>query len=388
MRKLSGRSPKRHKNDDRRVRGERLKNMKNKLFKLATKLTTAAMVVSMMSSVLPASAAQLTGVKDVMTRLKATTASSHTISFTSSSPLDASETITIDLSAVTDVGGPFALADIDVDRGDALTLVAACAADNTVRAVENADVITLTNCGVTQIAAGAWVVELGLVAGGLDAHFPNRTAGQKTISIGGTFGDTGSVQLSLVDSDQVTVTATVDASFTFDLDTAAAHGDSDQPYSVALGTVTTTDTRVSGTTDTVNYIFVDLDSNATGGTSVTVLSQYAELQSQSTAGDNIDNTAAAVTDGVENYGICVVSVGQTTGTLSKGASYSGLTCVADTEANTVAALSTTTPDEILTASAPIAGGTAQIAVQAAISVVTDAHNDYQDVLTFIATGTF
>jgi hypothetical protein len=80
-------------------------------------------------------------------------------------------------------------------------------------------------------------------------------------------------------------------------------------------------------------------------------------------------------------------VGQTTGTLSKAAPYDSGTCSEDGETNVVDAL-TTTGESILTSTAPLGAGRAQILVNAAISSSTAAHSDYADALTFIATATF
>jgi hypothetical protein len=92
-------------------------------------------------------------------------------------------------------------------------------------------------------------------------------------------------------------------------------------------------------------------------------------------------------DGTENYGLCVISVTQTLGTLSKASPYNSGTCAADSETNDIQAL-TTSGENIVSSAAPISGGRAQIAVNAAISGITPAHSDYTDTLTFIATSTF
>ncbi len=94
--------------------------------------------------------------------------------------------------------------------------------------------------------------------------------GSNAVTMSGTAGISGGYAVPLVDSDQVNVTASVAASITFDLDTESSTDslnfiESAAPYSVALGTITTSDTRVSGTTDGVNYIMFDLDTNASGG---------------------------------------------------------------------------------------------------------------------------
>ena len=92
-------------------------------------------------------------------------------------------------------------------------------------------------------------------------------------------------------------------------------------------------------------------------------------------------------DGTENYGLCVVAVSQTTGTLSKASPYNSGSCAGNTETNDVQGL-TTTGENIVTSTAPLGAGRAQIAVNGAISTSTPAHTDYTDTLTFVATATF
>jgi len=209
----------------------------------------------------------------------------------------------------------------------------------------------------------------------------------------GTFVSTHSSQVAfaIADSDQVGVSATVNSTLSFDIDTAVTDTDSDAPYTVALGTITTTDTRVSGGSDGIKYIWADLDTNASGGMVVTVQNANGTngLVSTEVSGDNINSASAPVVDGSENYGLCVVSVTESSGTgLEKAGGYTAGTCDADTEGNDVIALSTTPAAILNTTSDPIGGGRAQIAVQASIDGATIAHADYTDTLTFIATGTF
>ncbi len=204
-----------------------------------------------------------------------------------------------------------------------------------------------------------------------------------------TNDDPGEGGVAIVDDDQVTVTAQVDSSITFDLDTATTDTESSAPYSVSLGAITTSDTRVSGATDAVNFIWLDLDTNAGAGAVVTVRNANGASGLVSTAvpADAIASADGAVADGTENYGLCSVTTSDAGGNLDALAPFDG-TCAADTEGNTVGGFTGSAQQIYDTDSAPIAGGRAQIAVQASISATTPAHNDYTDTLTFIATGTF
>ncbi len=181
---------------------------------------------------------------------------------------------------------------------------------------------------------------------------------------------------------------------TFDLDTTSADTcgvtESSTPYTVALGTLTTTDTRVSGATDGINHICVDLDTDASGGAVVAVRNANGAtgLASVSVPTDGIDSADSAVADGTEMYGLCVVSTSATTGTLDDEGEYNADTCAANSETNDTGSLSTTPESIFDTNGGSVTGGRGQISVNASISSITPAHTDYSDTITFIATGTF
>jgi len=261
-------------------------------------------------------------------------------------------------------------------------------------------VLTLTVCsgdGGNLGSAEVVTIEIGTnaTASGTGANQIGNPAavgtGYYDIVFGGTGTTTGTFYITIVDDDQVTVTAQVDPSLYFDIDTATAHADSNAPYIIGLGLVTTTDTRVSGTSDGVNYIFLDYYTNAVGGMTITMKNANGTngLVSTSVPADTIPNAAGVVSDGVARYGLCVVSATSSSGDDPDGGAYTeGTNCTADTEGNTVRVLSSGSPEAVTTATAPMTNGSTQIAVQASISSLTVAHNDYTDTLTFIATATF
>ncbi|KKS25864.1 MAG: hypothetical protein UU87_C0009G0004 [Parcubacteria group bacterium GW2011_GWA2_42_11] len=144
-----------------------------------------------------------------------------------------------------------------------------------------------------------------------------------------------------------------------------------------------TDVARSGAS--INSIWTDLDTNASGGAVVTVLS--TTLKSTSVPGDTIPSITDTMEAGTANYGLCIASVSQTTGTYTKVSPYNGATCV-DGAVNMVGLVDGTSRAILNSNAAAITGGRSQIRVNAAISGVTPAHPDYTDTLTFIATGTF
>ncbi|HTK04831.1 MAG TPA: hypothetical protein VL500_04560, partial [Candidatus Eisenbacteria bacterium] len=212
----------------------------------------------------------------------------------------------------------------------------------------------------------------------------DETAGCSTTFVS---SHSSTVQVPIVDSDQVTVSASVDASLTFDIDTSVADAETVAPYSVALGSITTADVRVSGSTDSVNMIILEGDTNAGGGMVVTVRNANgtAGLVSTSTPTHDINSATATMAAGTENYGLCVAT-GALTG-FSRAGGYSSTTCALNSNTNGVVALSTTDATMLSTAG-PMSGGHAEVVVNGAISATTNAHSDYADTLTFIATSTF
>ena len=181
---------------------------------------------------------------------------------------------------------------------------------------------------------------------------------------------------------------TVSPVITFDLDTSVADGETSTPYSVALGTVTTVDTRVSGTTDSVNMIIAEADTNAVSGIVVQVKNANGSngLVSTSVSGDNINSADGTMADGTENYGLCVITTGLSG--FSRAAPYNSGACATNSETNAIQGLTPTGENILNSSTSPVYSAHAEISVNAAISNTTPAHADYTDTLTFIATGTF
>lgn len=389
------------------------------LSKFVSAVTLVALL-SMMVGPLNANALGMTTSKDTVTRLKISENADHTVVFTLPTGIDfdrATQTdgFHIDFPATFATSGTWTAAEFTLNDGTARTSVTpsqgAATIDCTVAAGVNnfcvaidttnliftikpsadftasgtAATVTFTIAGST--GNGVLTNPASVAATNIDFQMCDETAACFT---SWTTSHSSQVAYGIADSDQVAISATVNSTLSFDLDTATTDTTSDAPYSVPLGTVTTTDTRVSGTTDSINYIWADLNTNASGGMIVTVQNTNGAngLVSTEVGADDIDSAAAAVTDGVENYGLCVVSVTQLTGALAIAGSYVGDSCTANTEGNDVEQLSTSPANILDTTSNPVGSGRAQIAVQASVDGATIAHSDYTDTLTFIATGTF
>ena len=208
------------------------------------------------------------------------------------------------------------------------------------------------------------------------------------IAIAGSFGDTGTISVDIIDDDTVSITASVSQTLSFDLDTGTTAGENGPTYTVAFGTLSSSTVKSSGTTAGVNIIFADGATNASGGMNVTIRNANGAngLVSTSVPADKIPNAAATMVAGTANYGLCVSSNGLA-GWAKAAGTYAVGTCVANGGTNDVKGLTTTATD-ILTSTAPISTGHAEIIANAEISGSTPTHTDYTDTLTFIATASF
>lgn len=382
-----------------------------KKFSLSKFVSAITMFSLVFSMVLPniAMAASITSAKATFGRLKASTANEYgTIQFATPTGIQAGTSDDIILTFSSDFTlAAESAANFDIELGDSSNCSTASytdegvttgAADSSNWSVDvTGNVITLEPDTDTSLTAGrcirfVWGTAATTGGTGSASTITNGDADDDdTITISGGFGDTGTITVDIIDDDQVGVTATVNQSITFDLDVGTTGAeDTSGPYTVGLGTITVTDTRVSGATDSVNRIMMDLNTNASGGAVVTVRNANGSngLVSTSVPADNIGSADGTMADGTENYGLCVISVTQSSGTLAKASPYDSGSCAADTETNDIQGLTTTGENIINSSGAPIAAGRAQIAVNAAISGVTVAHSDYSDTLTFVATGTF
>lgn len=371
------------------------------------RIVIASMVFASFSAmVLPVQAAALTNASDTMGREKISTESTHKIIFTTPSGVASGGSIIVtfptDFDASNVTNGPLDFSDLDLfSNTDCTTgpqtLAASSGASQwgvTVASPSNGPVFTITSGGPTISAASGVCILIGVNAtgGASNSNIKNATTtGSKTIALNAG-ADSASIAVPMVDDDQVSITATVDPSITFDLDTSIVDGESTTPYSVSLGTLSSGTLTTSNQT-TINSIFIDLDTNAAHGASVTVKGANVGLTSVAASKTitlpAVETTIAA---GDERVGLCVESVSETSGgPLVKGTQYDsgGGACSLTNTGTQVVGQIETIPTEIFnTTAAAIAGGRGEVLVKASVSGTTPAANDYANTLTFIATGTF
>jgi hypothetical protein len=349
-------------------------------------------------------AGTVTTATDVMSRVKASTASDHTITFVTPTGLASGQTITLTFSAGFTGVATMTSEDFDLAENSGSVCTAGTWTEKAVKttpstsefsAIGSGQVVTILSGGASAtLTAGRCIrIKAGLNATDTTGAGPGNTqisngagAGTDTITIAGTFTDTGLITVDIVDDDQVSVTANVNQTLTFDLDTAATDQETSTPYTVPLGVLSAGSVTRSGTAS-INMIIAEGLTNASGGMNITVRNANGVngLVSTSVPADDIPSTTGTMAAGTPNYGLCVATANLTGFTRATG--YVSDTCALASGTNQIRALSTTATN-ILTSSAPVAAGHAEIVVNAAISGATPAHTDYTDTLTFIASASF
>ncbi|MFC1703022.1 beta strand repeat-containing protein [Patescibacteria group bacterium] len=211
--------------------------------------------------------------------------------------------------------------------------------------------------------------------------------------------DSGTAIIAVVDSDQVSVSGTVNPTITFNVGSQAAATACNGTFTTSGGTLglgtLSTSTVTSSDAASIPHICSRVSHNGTGGAVVSVKSLYGEMRSTSVPADTITSaTATPLSVGVEGYGMCVGSGGSDTGldvTVPVGSSpvrvapFNNATCT--NTGHNIGGLTGST-QTIWSLAGPSQNAFARIYVKASISAITEAHDDYTDTLTFIATGTY
>ncbi len=367
-------------------------------------MVTSVLMMTGVLTPLTVTAAGVTTATDTMSRLKASTVSDHEIKFVTPTGLASGQNMTLTFSA--DFTGVASMTSEDFDLAEGSTGVCSSAtftekavkttpSTSEFSAIGSGQVVTILSGGASAtLTAGRCIrIRAGLNATNTTGAGPGNTQitngavdDDDTIAIAGTFGDIGTITVDIIDDDQVSITATVNQTLTFDLDVGTATGENGTPYQVPLGVLssgTVTHSDASG----IKSIFADGGTNASGGMNVTVRNANGAngLVSTSVPADKIPSATGTMAAGTANYGLCVSTVALAGFTRATG--YVSDTCTNASGTNQVRVRNTTATD-MLTSTAPVASGHAEIVVNAAISTATPAHTDYTDTLTFIATASF
>jgi hypothetical protein len=372
--------------------------------KFVGSLLTIALILMTTGIINPfvASAATITTASDLMSRLKASTASNHEIKFVTPTGMAVGTNMTLVFSSGFTGVGSLVVGDFDVAENSGNNCNAGSwtersmgAGSTQFNAVGSSQTVTITaGATATPITAGRCMrIRIGTNATdttggtgpGVHQITNGATGGTDTVTIGGTFGDSGAILVEIMDDDSVSITATVNQTISFDLDVGYTTGETGQPYQVPLNTLSASAVSESNGTS-IKTIFADGGTNASGGMNVSIANANGAngLKSTSVPTDFIGSTTGTMTVGTANYGLCVGTANLVG--FAKATAYN-TTCAVNSGTNGIVGL-TTTPAGILTSSAPVATGHADIVVNAEISNATPAHTDYADTLTFIATASF
>lgn len=351
--------------------------MSIKTKKLLIKLVAIVSIFAINLFYLPVQAASLLSLSDTMTRLKISTASDHTIKFTTPTGVEAStDTITVTMPDGFTIGS-VDYTDIDLSHGASTgyetdETLAAAAGSGVWGAVFSGQILTLTapsNATSGEIATNDKVIiEIGLTASGGNAQITNNSsAATYTISIGGTFGDSGNIAIVIVSDEQIPVTATVNPSITFTVVNTA----------FALGDLSSSAIATSSSNN------ITVGTNANGGYSITVQDVGGTgagnpgLYDSATT-SRIASATATLVAGTEGYGgQCAVTGGSGSCDYALTSAGESVTAFADNAWSAFAHYN----------SKPSGTDTYQIRVKAAISTSTTA-GYYQDTITLVATGNF
>lgn len=335
-------------------------------------------------------AASITSFSDTVSSMKASTASNHEIKFVTPSGVDAGEAIILTFSAGFTGVTNIVHTDIDFAEGSSNNCSTATFSEKTLAAAasgttwgadgDSATTVTLTSDTGTVTADRCVRIKIGTnavsQATGANQISNGAIGSSDTLTISGTFGDSGVLALEIIADDQVTVSAIVSPTLTFTISDNSiyfgvlkASGSScwaqgTDPGNVTCPTVTESEahTLAASTNATGGYIITmsgnTLTSSGTGSPTITAIGG--------------SNTAASI--GTEQFGLRFDASGGS-GAVTAPYAASGY------------AFDTSQPSQIASASGPSATTTYSARYIANISPLTEA-GTYTTTLTYIATATF
>ncbi len=371
--------------------------MKNKLHLSSIQRIAIVSIVALIAVIFPpaskADAAQVTSLSDVMSRLKASTASNHEIKFVTPTGVAAGQTIILTFSSGFTNVTNIVFTDIDFATGDTSNCSTATFTEKTLAASasgttwgadgDSTTTVTITS-GTGTVTAGVCVrIRIGTnaVTGatGSNQISNGATGSADTIAVSGTFTDSGTLNVDIITDDQVVITATVDPTLTFSIsDTTVGFG----TLSTATGRWATgnlsganasagTDPTTSNTAHTLN-VATNAQSGyivSYNGTTLTSGSNTIAVATISSDSDGTPNSAQFALCGKATTGSQTVT--------------SGYVCSTTSSYNFVASTTTT----LVTYTGPASGDVTSVAYLANISGSTQA-GAYTSTITYIATATF
>lgn len=280
----------------------------------------AGIIVSSLS-VMTVSAAMLNSLSDTMSSVKINNLSNHNFSFVTPTGVAASETIVLTFPGVFEIPAGLTFADIDInDNGPYIgstTLAASPSGATWGVARTSSTTLTITNGDTPVIAGHSIYIRIGTNAisqsVGTFQITNDSSAGNKSIGITGSFGDTGTTTVQLLSDDNVLVNAIVPQSFTFSIST----------NSISFGNLSAVGAKYASSTDGAGDILdtvahtLTISSNSASGYTITLRGQT--LTSQQNPGNTITEAGSAPVasaPGSEQFGIYSTVSGGIGGTIA------------------------------------------------------------------------
>lgn len=342
-------------------------------------LMVVALLGTFFPAAKPAQAAALTALSDTMSSSKINTASSHVIRFTTpTGATDNTDTIIVTFPSDFDFTSK-TIGTVSFTHGATTgaetteTLAASASATEWGAAFSGTEnrVLTLTaptdGTGAAALSATQKVI---ITYDSTNAINPS-SASSYAIAVTGTFGDTGSVTVNILNDDQVSVSATVAQSLTFSIsDSTIGFG----TLSSSAARFATGDTAGDASETEAHTLVVG--TNATNGYTLTL--NGSTLTCSACSGATIDaigssNTASST--GSEQFGLRMTASG---GSGAVTAPYAAAGYAFDTAAF---------PDQVASAGAASANTTYSVRYLANIASGTEA-GSYSSTLTYTATANF
>lgn len=324
-------------------------------------------------------AASTTSMSDNMSRLKENTLSNHEIKFVSPTGIAAGNTVSLTFSADFTMGS-VAFGDVDFATGNSGNCTSATFTEQTLAAapsgatwglVKSGQVITLTSGTGTSTAGNCVRFKIGTNASGGSNQITNGGLDDNddTITIGGSFGDSGTIAVDIISDDQVTITATVDPSITFSV----------SDNTIGYGSLSASDDRFA-TGDTLGNSSATVAHTLGAGTNATSgYVMYVMGATLTSGGNTIDAPTgpSTTTVGSEQFGLNLSASG---GSGTVDAQYG-------TSSQYGWGATGSTQDNIAAATGPTATTTYSATYVGNIAAVTEA-GAYSTTLTYTATATY
>lgn len=341
-------------------------------------LLTVVLAASLwLSAVAPAQAAAISAQSDTMSSVKISTASSHTIRFTTpTGAAESTDTIIItfpsDFNFTSKTIGTVTFTHGATTGAETTETLAASPSGSAWGAAFSGTqnrVLTLTaptdGVGAATLAASDKII---ITYDSTNSTNPS-SATTYSIAISGTFGDSGNILVAILNDDQVAITATVSQSLSFSI----------SDNTIGFGTLSSSDDffatgDANGSATETEAHTLAVGTNASSGYTMTV--RGATLTSGSATITAIGGTNTASSTGTEQFGLRMSASGGS-GAVSSPYAASGFAYAADgSTASTVASSSTSS-----------ATTTYSVRYLANISAATEA-GAYTATLTYVTTANF